>query len=138
MAKLIKRLLLIFVLAFLLNAIWEHLHAGFYQNYQGGLITETVLTRAALFDASFITLVSWGFLIFSPLQKRLWLAFIVGLVFALGLELFALKTGRWAYNSLMPIIPIMKVGLSPTLQLGLINYFLLKLALSRPVDQRLT
>lgn len=138
MAKLIKRLLLIFVLAFLLNAIWEHLHAGFYQNYQGGLITETVLTRAALFDASFITLVSWGFLIFSPLQKRLWLAFIVGLVFALGLELFALKTGRWAYNSLMPIIPIMKVGLSSTLQLGLINYFLLKLALSRPVDQRLT
>ncbi|MEK7091552.1 MAG: hypothetical protein AAB900_01045 [Patescibacteria group bacterium] len=138
MIKIIKRLLLIFILAFILNIAWEHWHARFYQNYQGGLITETILARAALFDASFTALVSASFLASWALQKHLWLAFLVGLVFAVGLEIFALQTGRWAYNSLMPIIPILKVGLTPTLQLGSINYLLLKLILSPKINRWLT
>ncbi|OJI08874.1 MAG: hypothetical protein COX02_01485 [Candidatus Vogelbacteria bacterium CG22_combo_CG10-13_8_21_14_all_37_9] len=129
MFKIIKQLFLIFILALILNLIWEHWHSQFYQHYQGGEISNFILGRAALFDASFITLVSLSFLVFQRLQKRLWLAFVIGVVFALALELFALQTGRWSYNSLMPIIPLLKVGLTPTLQLGLINYLLLKLTL---------
>jgi len=48
-----------------------------------------------------------------------------GLVAAIAMEIWALNTGRWVYSSLMPIIPIIKTGLSPTIQLaltGLIAY----------------
>src|SRR3989344_1469932 len=91
-----KKLLIIFVLVFILNFIWEHLHSALYVHYKGAEITDLILFRAAIFDAGFI--------------------------FAVGVELYALQTSRWAYNSAMPIIPLLGFGLSPAVQLGVTSF----------------
>jgi len=80
-----------------------------------------------LVDASFITVVGWLFLKFQYLKSKLWLAVTIGVVAAILLELYALQANRWAYNDLMPIIPILGTGLTPTIQLGLLIYIIFKI-----------
>lgn len=89
-----------------------------------------VLFRASIFDATFITAAVLVGLLFASLFKNkknrkkftTWFVVSAGVVFATWLEIHALNTGRWMYNELMPIIPILNVGLSPTIQLGLTGY----------------
>ncbi|MBI2063794.1 MAG: hypothetical protein HYT65_02280, partial [Candidatus Yanofskybacteria bacterium] len=45
-----------------------------------------------------------------------------GLAVAVIIEAAALPAGRWAYNSLMPIIPIIKIGITPAVQLAITGY----------------
>jgi hypothetical protein len=112
----------IFVIAFILNFIWEEFHSRLYVHYKGGKITHGVLAYASSFDAFVIT-IGAVLLAFVPLfQDRLWLVLLGLLVFAFGLELFALGTNRWQYKDSMPIVPILNVGLSPTLQLAFLAY----------------
>lgn len=49
-----KTLAKVFPAAFVLNAVWENMHAPLYVHYQGGSITEWILLRAALWDAIII------------------------------------------------------------------------------------
>ncbi len=121
-----RKVIFVFVLAFLLNLIWENLHSFLYSNYRGGEITEFILVRASFWDAVMVSLMAIPFLYFSFLKKREWLIIVTGLIIATLIELYALGTNRWAYNNLMPIIPILGIGLSPFLQLGVISYFVLK------------
>jgi hypothetical protein len=99
-------------------------------HYKGEVITSLILLRAALFDATFITLVSIPFL-----KKQRWVFVVLAILFAIGLEIFALKTGRWEYKDVMPIIPIIKTGLTPTIQLGLLGYISIKTATVRCWDR---
>lgn len=121
-----KRIFLIFISAFFLNLLWENLHSVLYVSYRGQTITEINLLRAALFDAVFITVLLKFFASFSVLKTRPWLVMVIGVIFAICLELFALNTGRWIYNTSMPILPFLNVGLTPTVQLGAISYLLIK------------
>lgn len=113
---------LIFILAFLLNAIWENVHSFLYDNYMGGKITEFILLRASIVDAIIITILCFPFLKFLSLKNKSWLIVFFGIFIAILIELFALSTGRWAYNEYMPIIPVLRVGLTPTIQLGFLGY----------------
>lgn len=117
-----RRLGAIFALSFVLNLAWEHAHALLYAGYQGSPITKFILWRATLADAVFITAIAA--VIFSApfLRKHEWLMVPLGLVLAVCIELWALHTGRWAYNPLMPVIPWLNIGLTPTLQLALTGY----------------
>lgn len=120
-----KNLAFIFMLAFALNYAWEHLHSVLYANYQGGPITEFILARATLADAAMITLITLPFFLSERLARRSWLVIVIGILVAVGIEEHALATGRWAYNALMPLVPIIHTGLTPTIQLGatgLISY----------------
>ena len=99
-----KKLVVIFIIAFLLNWVWENLHSILYLHYQGEAITQLVLLRASFFDAFFITLM------------------------AVLLEQWALATNRWAYSDQMPIIPWLEVGLTPAIQLGITAYLAYKMA----------
>lgn len=121
----IRKTIIVFILAFILNLIWENLHSQFYIYYQGQEITQLILIRAALFDASFITIV---FIVLTNFKIKLWWAIIIGIAFAIFLEHYALATNRWAYTEMMPIIPILKTGLTPTIQLGLLSIISYKLA----------
>ncbi len=85
-------------------------------------ITELVLARASLVDSIIITLVCLPFFYLSFLEKKSWLIVVIGVIIAIGIELYALHTGRWSYNQYMPIIPFLSVGLTPTIQLGLLGY----------------
>jgi len=121
-----RKLSIIFVVAFALNFVWEHWHLVLYLNYQGQEITNLILVRAALFDAIFTTILALPFIFISFFRQRLWLAPILATLFAISLELFALQTGRWAYAAAMPIIPIINTGLTPTIQLGILAFISFK------------
>ncbi|MBI4117419.1 MAG: hypothetical protein HY451_01925 [Parcubacteria group bacterium] len=123
-----KKLFLIFIFSFLLNWIWENLHSVLYYHPGGELMTQGMLLNAALFDAVFITALALFFIKISYLNKRLWLSLIFGLAAAVFIELRALEAGRWAYTSAMPVIPLLNIGLTPFVQLGLLSYFILKSA----------
>ncbi len=116
------RLLAIFCISFALNFVWEHFHSVLYAHYQGGLITNAILFKATLGDALFTTALSIPFSRINYLQRNLWLIIPIGMFCAIALELFALSTGRWAYNDFMPLIPLLQTGLTPTIQLGLLGY----------------
>lgn len=45
----------------------------------------------------------------------------VSFLVAVLIEIFALGAARWAYGPWMPVIPILKVGLSPIVQLPLLS-----------------
>ena len=127
----VRQLIVVFSTAFLLNFLWENLHEVMYVQYQGGEITRLILFRAALFDAAIITVFAAVLLLLPWPRTRLWLMPVLGVVFAVYLEWFALATGRWEYNALMPLIPLLNVGLSPSLQLGLTGWGALMFALIR-------
>lgn len=122
-----KRIFLIFVISFVLNAIWENLHSVFYAGYMGGNITEFILMRAALADAIIITIITLPFVFFLSFKKRSWIIIFLGFIVSILIEYYALGTSRWAYNSLMPMIPLLGIGLTPTVQLGLLGYISFKL-----------
>lgn len=93
----------------------------------GGKITEFVLLRATLADAIMITIVALPFVFISSLRKQSWVIIFVGLVLSISIEWYALATGRWAYNAYMPIIPLLSVGLTPAIQLGLLGLLSFKI-----------
>lgn len=115
------KIFLIFVLSFVLNAIWENAHSFLYAGYRGGVITEFILLRASVADAVIVTLITLPFVLWPHLRKRSWVTIMIGILISIGIEWFALGTARWAYNPSMPIIPILNVGLTPTVQLGLLG-----------------
>jgi len=125
----IRKLFYIFLLSLGLNFVWENLHSFLYTNYQGGPIGEFILLRAALGDAVLLGMLALPFFYFKFFKKRTWLIIPLGIAVAVVIELYALHTGRWAYNSHMPLIPFLDVGLTPTLQLGLLGYVTYLLAL---------
>ena len=118
--KKLKKVVLIFVVSLGLNFLWENLHAGLYLHYQGQQVTELILLRAALFDALVITLIFLTIIAIPAMRKFavLWICSIA-LVFAILLEVYALNTDRWAYTAIMPLVPLLKTGLLPTVQLAL-------------------
>ncbi|MDA1335222.1 MAG: hypothetical protein O2794_04440 [bacterium] len=104
------------------NVLWEQFHSRLYVHYKGGAITNRILTKAAFFDG-FVTIIAGTLLYYvPPFEGRLWLVLLGLFIFAVGLEVFALITSRWQYKSSMPVLPILKVGLTPIVQLPLIGY----------------
>lgn len=116
---------MVFLLVFVINWFWEILHSRLYLHYQGGPITLFILTRAALADAVIISALVFAAQKFSK-NKSLFVI-ISGLILAGAIEIWALKTGRWAYNETMSVIPIVKTGLTPTIQLALAGYIAQKI-----------
>ena len=60
--------------------------------------------------------------------RALGIAAVAGAATAVLLERFALDTGRWTYNQMMPIVPVVNVGLWPVVQMALITPVALVLA----------
>jgi hypothetical protein len=112
----------VFLLSFILNLFWENAHARLYVQHLNKKITERVLIIATLGDAVIITGLSIFFYYLPFLRERVWLSIPIGIVIAIVIELYALSVHRWAYNKHMPIIPLLNVGLTPTIQLGILGY----------------
>ncbi len=114
------------VLAFLFNWTWEALHAAAFVESTGTLAFRFwhCLPMAAT-DAGW-TLALWilvGGLAHAPRPTSRWRLAALGLlgtITAVAVERSALATGRWTYNSLMPIVPFVHVGLWPVLQMTLL------------------
>jgi hypothetical protein len=125
----VKKISFIFVVALVLNFIWENMHAPLYGAYQGGQITEFILLRASLFDAFLISIILLP-VIFSPsLKNKSVFIVVVGVIIATINEWYGLSTARWTYNGMMPIVPLLHIGLSPFVQLGVLGYVTYKIYL---------
>ena len=134
--KSILKLSQVFLVGWLLNLLWENIHVFLYKSYRGIPFAEmgqvekfTILLQASIFDGTFIVIAILSgavlSLLFKPQKRELiTISFAIGaaISFAIGLEQYALETGRWMYNDLMPIIPFSNVGLSPTIQLAITSY----------------
>ena len=125
--QIIKKVAVVFAAAFVLNAVWENLHSLLYANYMRGQITEYILLRAALADAVMILILAAPFIIIPAIKKWSWMIIPFGMILAVLIELWAMQTGRWSYNEYMPIVPILSVGLTPLIQLGLLGYLSYKI-----------
>ena len=130
-----KFVIIIIVLSFLLNFAWELIQIPLYKDsfYSIGHIAFCAL--ASLADAIMVLLLYFGFAaIFRNLfwiehQKwnRIVMVILIGGTGAVLAEIRHLSIGTWAYSGLMPIIPVINVGISPVLQfmvLPLLIYFL--------------
>lgn len=116
----LKKLSLVFILAFIMNWLWEIAHSALYLNYRSKPITAVVLFRAAVFDAIIIL----ALIVLSQkvkMNKPLFVA-LGGLFLAIIIEIWALQTDRWIYRPEMPIIPIIKIGLTPAIQLAITGF----------------
>jgi hypothetical protein len=115
-----KKYTSVFLAAFALNWPWEILHSNLYVHYKGGDITQFILFRAALGDAFMIL----GLVAIAGFFKKYnaIILIVIGVMLAIGIELYALNAGRWAYNSLMPVIPLLGTGLTPTIQLAITGW----------------
>ena len=115
--------------SFILNFIWENWHARFYVHHLGRKINQKILFIATLGDVVILTLFGLVFQYVDFLRDRIWLVIPLGIAVAIWIERYALSKNRWAYNSRMPIIPFINVGLTPTIQLALLGYIILSVFL---------
>ena len=111
-------------LAFLFNLIWELIQIPLYKNGSYSLEHIAFCALASIADAILVMLLFFGSaVIFKNLfwiQDKKWQQIIIviligGIGTVLG-EMRHLSIGSWAYADVMPIIPIVNVGLSPILQ----------------------
>ena len=134
------RLGIIFGIALGINYIWEMAQMPFYQEMRYSDPRAWFMCfRASLGDALFtVAVFLGGWLLFRhwdwpkklSLLKGAFLVF-VGATAAIVTEIVALEQGRWAYTRLMPLLPILGVGLVPVIQLAILPWISFKLALLR-------
>lgn len=116
-----RYIMTLIVVAFLLHFLWENAHAPLYAGYSSfgqhvpicfiGTLGDVVIT---LFVLGFIRLLKKG----APQTIADFLALaIIGLMVAVAIEQHALLVGKWSYAPAMPIIPVLKVGLTPIIQM---------------------
>ena len=118
-----------FVLAFALNIVWENAHMPLYKNFNGdgsplsrflrslydSFMDAVLILSLFLFPALLLHL-PWEWPFTAGLTEHVLLGLLGGVVAAV-IEWRALATGRWQYTDKMPLVPILKVGLSPLVQL---------------------
>lgn len=127
----------IFLWSALLNYPWEMLQMPLFQAMKfTDPMSWLICFRASLGDG-IIILSIWGFgyLVFRRITwfrilniKTISVLLISGAAIAIGFEIYAIGTGRWEYSEFMPLIPLIRVGLSPFLQLLILPWVSMILA----------
>jgi hypothetical protein len=122
-----KFLFVLWIAAFGLNMLWELAQVFAFSSLAEVSAFEIfiLVTIASIADA-LITLAAY-FVVALIRRERFWwkavgaadyLIFaLVGIISATLIETIALSRGTWTYGEYMPIIPLLKIGLLPFLQL---------------------
>lgn len=124
----------VFFFGFLLNVAYELLHSVFYTHF-----TASGYTYDELVLMLFASAIADGFIVWINLfavtlvgdgdwrwdwpwpWRNVAFTWIVSAGIQSLAETVALQNGTWAYNSAMPLIPVLKVGLTPVLQMPLLS-----------------
>lgn len=125
--SLFSLVLVVFLTAFFLHFVWEMWQIPLYSgmsdaNHWAAVVQCTLAT----FGDGVIALVAYGVSAIIA-QNKLWLFrrsvpimfvyLVSGLTITVLLEFLATEVyGRWQYSELMPILPVINVGLSPLVQ----------------------
>lgn len=117
---------IIFLIGFILNAIWELSHYQLYYDLSG-ISKYPHLLLATITDAVIILLIFMVILFIHRNRNMKWVSkprwldhliiILIGMGIAIFIELRALRIERWAYKASMPTI--FGIGLSPLLQLAI-------------------
>lgn len=127
--------LITLVLAFIFNFAWEVMQMPLYKDSPFTITHIAFCALASVADAIMVLLIYFSFAFIY--KNKLWvkdltlprilILILCGAIGAIIAETRHVSAGNWAYDSSMPIIPIIEVGLSPVLQfmlLPLIIYYL--------------
>lgn len=111
-------------LAFALNWVWEMAQMFAFELPSGNhtALMTFFCTLAAVVDA-LVTIGIYALLMKVGTTNRIafyFLAAALGAACAVVFERFAFAFGLWSYNDLMPLVPIIGVGLLPFIQLALL------------------
>lgn len=117
------------VFALLLNYPWEFLQVPLFEGMSTADHWDAVrtCTRAALGDAVIMLIAYWAVSlaarsrswVLAPSTARIVMFAATGVLITIAIERLAVAgiwLGGWRYSSLMPVVPGIKVGLSPLLQ----------------------
>lgn len=137
MNTLAKTLLAVSGISLLLNLVWENAQAPLYQGYSNFWQHLPICSIASLGDVLIILVLYFVMAIVN--RDMFWITkinradvailIVIGALVAIGIEKWALATGRWQYDSAMPLIPYVEVGLLPVIQmtlLPLLTYYISK------------
>jgi hypothetical protein len=129
----VREALCILIVAFSLNWIWEAVHAAAYVESTGTFWFRLRHCLPMAGTDALWTLALWV-IVTAPwwradgqLHSRAALA-VLGAVTAIVVEWAALAEGRWTYNALMPVVPVVNVGLWPVAQMTLLPVITVVLA----------
>ncbi|NCN24736.1 hypothetical protein GW918_01490 [Candidatus Berkelbacteria bacterium] len=126
--KIGKQIIFLSLIAFVLHIVWENAQAPLFQGYASfiahlpmcliGTAGDVVITLSVYLIVALLKNDSnW----ISTLNKKDFAVLaIIGFLIAIGIEWRALLFGRWTYAEGMPIIPYLKVGLAPIIQMTLL------------------
>lgn len=128
--KTIKEIVLpLYLYSFIIQFIWEMVQMPFFADMSlSNPYNWLQCAKASLGDAH-ITAFIWiaGAAAFRDILwfkrfkfLRILFIAILGAGITLFLELHALGTGRWSYSQLMPVFPVLKVGVVPVVQMILL------------------
>lgn len=132
----VQEALRILAVAFLLNWIWEAAHAAAYVESTGPFLHRLRHCLPMAGTDALWTLAIWGTTtgIWTRTDRRalrLATLAVLGALTAVVVERIALADGRWTYNALMPIMPIVGVGLWPVAQMVVLPVLAVWLARGR-------
>jgi len=145
MRKFILKLsLLIFIVGFLINLIWEFLHHYLYMcaDWPFSQLMPLMLRVSAGDGLIILFFYFIGYLlnnnykwIFNMKQRDYYFLILLGFFIAAFIEILNVKyLGRWSYNKYMPIIPWFNIGVTPVLQmmiLPIIDFWIVKKILKK-------
>lgn len=107
-----RRFVVFLAIVFAVNLVWENAHGELYAH----TMSEWDFVRSAGGDVPLVLIGMIAALPWRRNKNRYIVAVVMVLtVLAVGVELFALAIGRWAYTAAMPTLG--PIGLSPLLQL---------------------
>lgn len=128
-----KAVALFFGVSFLLHLLWENLQAPFYDCFWQNTLLACFLIclkATATGDMLFMLIIYAALALVhrDPLwmtkrssydHSATWiLPIFIGILLAVNMELWAISTDhRWQYTDLMPMIPILRIGFTPVLQM---------------------
>ncbi len=142
MKKTIQALLTISAVSFVLNLFWENAQAPLYKGYISFIQHLQICAIASLGD---VVIILFLYALYAVITRDiLWFRnqnwrsivslIIIGAIIGVGIEKWSLLTHRWSYAESMPIILLIKVGLSPVLQmivLPIITFYITHLILKK-------
>lgn len=129
-------LMAIFVVAVLVNYLWEVLQAPLYQGMDRLSVVWWHCGIAALGDGLLVLIIySIGW---ATLRRRDWfvrprmvgyaLMLMIGALVGVGIERVAVfTTNRWAYTAAMPLVPKLDVGVVPIIQMVILPPLIFRL-----------
>ncbi|MEX0362519.1 MAG: hypothetical protein AB3N10_16200 [Allomuricauda sp.] len=122
----------IICIALVFNLLWEVSHGFLYEDFQYDLKHISFCALATVADVLMVLLIFFGFAIlykniywiWELNSRRLILLIVVGTTGAILAEIWFTGGGYWAYAANMPLLPFVKVGVSPVIQFALLPWLI--------------